>query len=173
MVIALLVVVTAMCAVGSASKVDLDKHVVSVDPEPVGGCTINYMMTVNNNDPLHTWYELEVKDIYPDGSEEIMDANLHLNYGDSKDYYRSYTVPDDWPGGDVINTLAIDGENSGGEHASGKTEAWQWVDPKPTPTPTPTYSTPPTDVPAQSPIAIVALIGLLGLIGAGMIIGRK
>jgi len=170
MVMALLVVVTVMCAVGSASDLRLGKESNPPGATYTAGETITYDLLVENTHLTHSAV-VDIWDVFPDGSTQTLATGITLNPGDIVTYTTTYTTTmDDIP--EACNSLHVEGEQ-GGVYVYLTLGTCNDVNPPPTPTPTPTYSTPPTDVPAQTPLGIVALIGLLGLIGAGMIIGRK
>jgi len=194
MVMAMLVMVTAMCAVGSAQgELVVTKDVVSgldgagyayYNIDTGIGSNIVYDILVKNVDTSPTEVTSVVDWIpYPQGTTTNLDPFAYILPVDETQAYTTYYAVNQ---ADLVlvkgAALEVDDEIVITNHVmvcylyDCECEWCEFpvkVIENPTPTPTPTYSTPPTDVPAQSPIAIVALIGLLGLIGAGMIIGRR
>ncbi|MCD6207586.1 MAG: hypothetical protein J7J06_06285 [Methanosarcinales archaeon] len=198
-----LLVMAMMCAVATAAvapEISKTINTTQSDPEPYTydvytgtGSTIVYDITVSRDSALP--YPVNVQSVTdtmpcPGGVPQTLtppSLPYDLYPGDVKQYTSSHTLTAADVVGLVVGqttTIRNRAEVSGveldpdwapnyeqvGAYAE-KTITVRKIDT--TPTPTPTYSTPPTDVPAQTPLGIVALIGLLGLIGAGMIIGRK
>ena len=79
------------------------------------GETINYTLRVANSDSLN--YTLNVTNIYPNGTAELLDTNLFLTSGANKTYLCSYVVQGADIGADksVKDTLEVEGLDEAGD----------------------------------------------------------
>jgi len=165
-VIVAILAMTVMCTTATAADLRLSKESIPPGATYTVGDTINYELVVENT---HTTCNatLDVWDDYPNGTSALLAHNVDIPPGESRTYYTSYvTTSADVPR--ACNLLRVEGTQCG-VSAYLSLGTCNYVNPPPTPTPTP----PPPDVPATSPIGLVALVGLLGIFGAGMIVRRR
>jgi hypothetical protein len=92
--LSLALVFMAIAVPADAVGIELDKNVVEDPPNRFCvGKTIHYTMLVGNPDiPGNVNLTLNVSDRYPNGTTELLEANLFLAVGDNKTYKRSYVV---------------------------------------------------------------------------------
>ena len=121
--ILVLTILIAMSTQASASAVNLYKTTVPDHSARYQiGDTINYEMVITNpagapQNPNNYFMVVDISDIYPNGTVELIEASLHLNAGESKMFNRSYVVDKDDinSNGRVMNRLSVEGIDEGGD----------------------------------------------------------
>jgi len=106
-----------------APAVDVGKFVMVDDPPNrfCVGNTIQYGMYVRNpyvHGVQNVNMTLNVSDTYPNGTTELLEANLFLRVNETKWYYRSYVV-EAGDVGKITNTFRVNGTTEVGENVSG------------------------------------------------------
>ena len=191
-----ILVMVATCLIGSAAVApEISKTVNTTlsDPTPYYydvttgiGSTIVYDIVVSRD--VGETYSVRVESAtdtfpYPAGTPVTLtppSLPYILYPGDTVMYQTSHTltaadVADIGVGEtkQIVNRAEVSGVelNPNEEFVGAYAEKTITVEKRESPTPTP--PPPPPDVPATSPIGLVALVGLLGIFGAGMIVRRR
>ncbi|MGB7000572.1 MAG: DUF11 domain-containing protein [Halobacteriota archaeon] len=107
----------AMAAPADAAYITVGKDVEDPFNRFCVGKTIHYRMLVGNPDiPGNVNLTLNVSDRYPNGTTELLEANLSLAVGVYKTYNRSYVVEAGDVGKRITNLLLVNGTTEDGEH---------------------------------------------------------
>ncbi|MGB7000573.1 MAG: DUF11 domain-containing protein, partial [Halobacteriota archaeon] len=115
----LALVFMATAAPADATDITLGKNVNGTVNRFCVGNTINYNMLVGNPAFSTDNMTLNVYDTYPNGTIELLEADLFLAPGDYKRYYRPYVVKTGDAGTTITNHFWVNGTSGAGEAVEG------------------------------------------------------
>ena len=112
----LALVFMAIAVPADAAYITLGKDVEDPFNRFCVGKTIHYTMLVGNPPPGNVNLTLNVYDRYPNGTTELLEANLSLAVGEYKTYKRSYVVEAGDVGKRIRSLFWVNGTTEDGEH---------------------------------------------------------